>query len=53
MSPTLHRPPSIGDDTHHRLEFLHGIDLERVHVRRPSPRLSVIAGGIALALRNR
>ena len=48
---TLHRPPTTtGDDTHHRLEFLHGIDLERVHVRRPSSRLAWIAGGIVLLL---
>jgi len=50
MSPTLHRPPSTGDDTHHRFEFLHGIDLDRVHVRRPSSRLPWIAAGIVLLL---
>jgi hypothetical protein len=50
MSPTLHRPPSTGDDTHHRFEFLHGIDLERVHVHRPSSRLPWIAAGIVILL---
>jgi hypothetical protein len=37
MSPTLHRPPS-GDEAPHRFEFLHGIDLDRLHVRSPRSR---------------
>jgi hypothetical protein len=45
MSPTLHRPPS-GDEAPHRFEFLHGIDLERLHVRSPRSRRRWSGAGI-------
>jgi hypothetical protein len=45
MSPTLHRPPS-GDEAPHRFEFLHGIDLDRLHVRSPRSRRRWSGAGI-------
>ena len=50
MSPTLHRPTSPGGDTHHRFEFLHGIDLEREHVRHSPSRTPWIVGAVVLLL---
>jgi hypothetical protein len=50
MSPTLHRPTSRSGDTHHRFDFLHGIDLEREHVRRSSSRTPWIVGAVVLLL---
>ena len=50
MSPTLHRPTSPGGDTHHRFDFLHGIDLEREHVRHSPSRVLWIVGALALLL---
>jgi hypothetical protein len=38
MVRTLHRTPA-SERTHHTFDFLHGIDLERVHLRRPRGRL--------------
>jgi hypothetical protein len=45
MSPTLHRPPS-SDEAPHRFEFLHGIDLDRLHVRSPRSRRRWSGAGI-------
>ena len=50
MSPTLHRPTSPGGDTHHRFDFLHGVDLEREHVRHSPSRTPWIVGAIVLLL---
>jgi hypothetical protein len=47
MVRTLHRPPA-GEEAHHRFEFLHGIDLERVHIRRPGARLPWFGAGLLL-----
>jgi hypothetical protein len=57
MTRTLHRTPAP-DRAHHALDFLHGIDLERVHVHRPRGRapglllgalaLLAVVGGLAL-----
>ncbi|MFU8840291.1 MAG: hypothetical protein ACNA8R_06175, partial [Nitriliruptoraceae bacterium] len=47
MTRTLHRTPA-SERTHHTLDFLHGIDLERVHVRRPRGRDSRMLGGLIL-----
>ncbi len=48
MSPTLHRPSAPGGDTHHRFDFLHGIDLEREHVRHAPSRTPWIVGAVLL-----
>jgi hypothetical protein len=45
MSPTLHRPPT-GGEAPHRFEFLHGIDLDRLHVRTPRSRRRWSGAGI-------
>jgi hypothetical protein len=45
MSPTLHRPPT-DDEARHRFEFLHGIDLDRLHVRSPRSRRRWSGAGI-------
>ena len=50
MSPTLHRPTSPGGDTHHRFDFLHGIDLDREHVRHAPSRTPWIVGAFVLLL---
>lgn len=50
MSPTLHRPSAPGGDTHHRFDFLHGIDLEREHVRHAPSRTPWIVGAFVLLL---
>jgi hypothetical protein len=45
MSPTIHRPPT-DDEAPHRFEFLHGIDLDRLHVRSPRSRRRWSGAGI-------
>jgi hypothetical protein len=45
MSTTLHRPPT-GDEAPHRFEFLHGIDLDRLHVRSSRSRRRWSGAGI-------
>ena len=47
MTRTLHRAPA-SERTHHTLDFLHGIDLERVHVRRPRGRAPGMLGALIL-----
>jgi hypothetical protein len=49
MSPTLHRPPT-GNETPHRFEFLHGIDLERVHIRSPRSSRRWFGAGIMVLI---
>jgi hypothetical protein len=59
MTRTLHRTPA-SERTHHTLDFLHGIDLERVHLRRPRGRapglllgalvVLAVVGGLALLI---
>ena len=59
MTRTLHRAPA-SERTHHTLDFLHGIDLDRVHLRRPRGRapglllsavvLIAVAGALAAVL---
>jgi hypothetical protein len=50
MSPTVKRPSAPGGDTHHRFDFLHGIDLEGEHVRHAPSRTPWIVGAIVLLL---
>jgi len=50
MSPTLHRPTFPGGDAHYRFDFLHGVDLEREHVRPSPSRTPWIGGAIVLLL---
>lgn len=50
MSPTLHRPTFPGGDTHYRFDFLHGVDLEREHVRPSPSRTPWIVGAFVLLL---
>jgi hypothetical protein len=59
MTRTLHRTPA-SERPHHTPDFLHGIDLERVHVHRPRGRVPglllgaivvlAVTGGLALLL---
>ena len=48
MSPILHHHPDTDRGTHHRFEFLRGIDLDRVHVSGPDSRRPWVAVGIIL-----
>lgn len=48
MSPILRHHPDTDRGTHHRFEFLRGIDLDRVHVRGPDSRRPWVADGIIL-----
>lgn len=50
MSPILHHQPATDHGTHHRFDFLRGIDLDRVHVRGPDSRRPWVAVGIILLL---
>lgn len=49
MVRTEHRSPA-SERTHHTLDFLHGIDLERVHLRRPRGRAPGILLGALIML---